>query len=294
MQLIIKNVTKKIRRKTILHQMNLRLSPGIYGLLGPNGAGKTTLFRCITGLYEITDGVIGFIDEVDGIVRLKAEDIGYLPQKFGIFKNMSVQDFMEYFATMKRIDKTEIAKEVKRCLEMVNLEERAKDRVKTLSGGMVRRLGIAQAILGDPKVILLDEPTTGLDPEERIRFKKIIAKMGQEKIIIISTHIVEDIDAICNKIIIMKKGNDLISGTKEEIIAGMQKSVFEVLDEEMYNKEEQFDIIRLQTKGAQVWSRILTDKEINGVKVEATLEDAYYEYMKREENEEGKNKRKEK
>lgn len=259
--------------------MNIRLSPGIYGLLGANGAGKTTLFRCITGLYEITDGVIGFIDEVDGIVRLKSEDIGYLPQKFGIFKNMSVQDFMEYFATMKRIDKTEIAKEVKRCLEMVNLEERTKDKVKTLSGGMVRRLGIAQAILGDPKVILLDEPTTGLDPEERIRFKKIISKLGNDKIIIISTHIVEDIDALCNKVIIMKKGQVLITGAKEEIIAGMKQSVFEVEEERLYNKEEMYHIIRLQTRGDKVFSRVLTDMEVDGQKVEATLEDAYYEYM---------------
>lgn len=279
MKLVLKKVTKKFKGKTVINEIDLKLSEGVYGLLGPNGAGKTTIFRCITGLYEVNSGVIGFIDTVDGIVDLKSEDIGYLPQKFGVFKNMKVKDFMEYFAVLKNVPKDEIREQVENCLKAVNLEEKINDKVKTLSGGMVRRLGIAQTLLGNPKLILLDEPTTGLDPEERIRFKKIISGISKDKIVIISTHIVEDIDAVCSKVIIMNSGRILACKSKEEMIGSVKSNVYEVEESQLATIEEPYFVIRLNSQGNQVYNRLITKAELPFGKVIPSLEDAYHEFI---------------
>ena len=272
MKLVLKKVTKKFKGKTVIDEIDLKLS-------GPNGAGKTTIFRCITGLYEVNSGVIGFIDTVDGIIDLKSEDIGYLPQKFGVFKNMKVKDFMEYFAVLKNVAKDERKEQVEECLKAVNLEERINDKVKTLSGGMIRRLGIAQTLLGNPKLILLDEPTTGLDPEERIRFKKIISQISKDKIVIISTHIVEDIDAVCSKVIIMNRGKILACGSKEEMIARVKSNVYEVEESQLTAIKVPYFVIRLKSQENQVYNRLITQAELAFEKVPPSLEDAYHEFV---------------
>ncbi|MBQ5676117.1 MAG: ATP-binding cassette domain-containing protein [Lachnospiraceae bacterium] len=280
MKLVIKNVVKNLGGKRVLDQLFLKMDEGIYGLLGPNGAGKTTLFRCMVGLYEVNKGAIGIIDEVDGIIDLQPHDIGYLPQKFGIFKHMSVQEFMEYFAFVKKVDKDERKNEVERCLKLVNLEDKARNKIKTLSGGMVRRLGIAQALLGDPRFLLFDEPTTGLDPEERVRFKQIISKIALNKIVIISTHIVEDIDAICDKAIIIKNGQVVVSGAKEELIKKMKYHVYEIEEQEGEEVEEPFYDLRFSSRDGKVYRRIITKAQLPKQECKATLEDAYHEFIK--------------
>ncbi len=204
----IRNVNKIFRKRYAVRNVTCEIAPGCYGLLGPNGAGKTTLLRCILGLYPVSDGEI---------ILDKNEKIGYLPQRFGLFRELKVRDMMDYFAVAKGIAKKERKAEIEKVLKLVNLLERADDKVGNLSGGMQRRLGIAQAILGDPGIIFLDEPTTGLDPEERARFKEVIRELAQTgKIIIISTHIVEDVESVCDRVLIMKEGRLLENVTVEQ------------------------------------------------------------------------------
>ena len=192
----IENVSKNFRRHKAIKGFTCELDKGCYGLLGPNGAGKTTLLRCILGLYPVSEGVVSL---------QKGEQIGYLPQRFGMFH------------AAKKVPKDKREAEIERVLADVNLSEKAEERVGHLSGGMQRRLGIAQAILGDPDILFLDEPTTGLDPEERSHFKEIIRKLAKDdKIIVISTHIVEEVEAVCDRVLIMKDGTLLENVTVEE------------------------------------------------------------------------------
>ena len=163
----IHNCNKNFKKIKAINNFSVNISQGVYGLLGSNGAGKTTLMRCICGLYQTDSGKI----ETD------IENIGYLPQKFGMFRELTVREMMEYFATLKKIDKSLQKAQIEDSIEKVNLSGRIDDRISTLSGGMVRRVGIAQAILGNPQVVLFDEPTAGLDPEERLRFKNVISRI---------------------------------------------------------------------------------------------------------------------
>ncbi len=214
-QIEIKNLSKRFRQKRVLEGINCIFKNGIYGILGPNGAGKTTMMRCITGLYSF-QGTI----EMNGkkIKKTPQTEIGYLPQKFGLFPELTVWEMMTYFCNLKKIPKADQYQVIEDALHMVNLISQKKTKISKLSGGMVRRLGIAQAFLGNTKVILLDEPTAGLDPEERIRFKNIISNMSKDRIIIVSTHIVEDVEACCDHIMVMNRGKKLFMGTNEKLI----------------------------------------------------------------------------
>lgn len=206
--LTLTNVSKRFRKREVLKDISLQFDRGCYGLLGPNGAGKTTLLRCILGLYPVNAGVISFEGEQGGI--------GYLPQKFGMFREMSVYDMLYYFAAVKKIPKKWQEEEIGRVLALVNMEDRRRERVSRLSGGMQRRIGIAQAVLGDPDIIFLDEPTAGLDPEERIRFRSVLTNIRENRTILVSTHIVEDVESVCDRVIIMNEGKILADTTVEE------------------------------------------------------------------------------
>lgn len=205
--LTIDHVYKKFGKREVLSDVCLQLEPGCYGLLGPNGAGKTTLLRMILNLYPVKKGAIHFGS---------AAAIGYLPQKFGAFRELKVSDILYYFAELKKLPKEKREDEIDRVLRLVNLSDRKQDRMSSLSGGMLRRVGIAQAILGDPDILIFDEPTAGLDPEERVRFKKLIRQIAGEKIILISTHIVEDVESLCSRVIIMNRGRILENLTTEQ------------------------------------------------------------------------------
>jgi ABC-2 type transport system ATP-binding protein len=267
----IKNLTMSFKKKEILHDISVTFERGTYGVLGPNGAGKTTLIRCLTGVYPIASDTI--FKSGHDITKLKTygETLGYLPQKFGLFKGMTSVEMMYYFSEMKKIPKEKQKHMVEECLEAVGMEERADDKVRTLSGGMIRRLGIAQALLGNPQVIILDEPTAGLDPEERIRFKNIISKISKDKLIILSTHIVEDVAALCDQVIILADGRIKEIGTGEEIASLADGCVYSVPLEQEDGLEEPYFICQ---QGEQSL-RVLSAKRQPGELQKPTIEDGY-------------------
>lgn len=261
----ITNCTKKFKKLKALDNFSMDFDNGVYGLLGPNGAGKTTLIRCICGLYK-TDG---------GTIDINSKTIGYLPQKFGMFKDLSVYEMMEYFATLKKIDKEEQKSAIEECIEKVNLTEKIKSPVGTLSGGMVRRLGIAQAILGNPDIIIFDEPTAGLDPEERMRFKNIIGNIKKDNTIIISTHIVTDVEAICDNIVVMNKGKVASLGTGIEIASLAENKVYLVnAENEKDLKGDFFVKDRLEKDGERIL-RVLSSEKQPGKLITSTVEDGF-------------------
>lgn len=210
----MKEVSMTLGKKRILKNISCTLENGIYGILGPNGAGKTTLLRCIAELYDNYEGEIRINGKAqkDGKVKL-----GYLPQKFSVFSDLRVVDIMNYFAALKEIPKADRRIRICNCLSMVHMEQYEDYKGGQLSGGMLRRIGIAQAMLDDPEILLLDEPTVGLDPEERIHFKEIIAGLKKDMVVLMSTHIVEDVEACCKAILIMKEGRICFAGNGEEL-----------------------------------------------------------------------------
>lgn len=268
----IKNLIKKYGKLEVLNINDLTISPGIIGLLGPNGAGKTTLLRCIVGVIKPTKGTITMSDDIG---------IGYLPQNFDLFRELKVYEMMEFFCILKKIPKNEITASIDNVLSLVNLSDKKYMFVKSLSGGMIRRLGIAQAILGNPKIIILDEPTAGLDPEERSRFINIIKKISVDKTILISTHVVSDVWQICNSILIMNHGMIIENSNKFKLISSVNNCVFEVPSESVHSLDNIYIISEDNGIG---FSRILSKKMLEGFfRVEATLEDAYL-YLINEEN----------
>ncbi|GAB6087968.1 ATP-binding cassette domain-containing protein [Alkaliphilus crotonatoxidans] len=272
------NLDKAFKKKEVLKNVSISLKPGVYGLLGSNGAGKTTLIRCLVKLYHITKGQIKYngVDVINN--NLFTENVGYLPQKFGLFKELTVYDNLQYFGVLKKIPKGLIETSIKASLEIVNLKDRINDRVSTLSGGMIRRLGIAQAILGEPEIIIFDEPTAGLDPEERLRFKNILSTIKENKIIIISTHIVEDVEACCDGLIIMNEGAILKEGSCGEIISMAEGKVFEVKEGTHINSS--CHIQKSYLKNGERFLRILSSKSVGDKRLEPTIEDGYMCIMK--------------
>lgn len=212
----VTNLTKGFKDKDVLQNLNIELDNGIYGFLGPNGAGKTTFIRCICGVYKTKAGVCT-LDEASVGSKEYVNLLGYLPQNFGLFRDMKVYNALEYMAFLKNIKKEKHKEEIESVLKRVNLEDKASSKVKSLSGGMLRRLGIAQALLGNPRLLVLDEPTAGLDPEERMRFKKIISGLEKDKIVLISTHICSDVESLCDKVIIINNGTILYNGNIEGV-----------------------------------------------------------------------------
>ena len=226
----LKEVRKSFRRKEILHGISCDLENGVYGLLGTNGAGKTTLMRCMTGYYQYKGDII--LNE-SNVRKMGLRKIGYLPQKFVGYPELSVYQMLEYFCNIKKLPRREWKDQIDQSLTYTNLEDKRDAKIRTLSGGMVRRVGIAQAILGDPQVILLDEPTSGLDPEERNRFKNVIDNISDGRIVILSTHIVEDVEASCDKTIVMADGNFIYQGDTLELCQYAAGRIVEVDEEQV-------------------------------------------------------------
>lgn len=263
--LVVKNCTKRFRKKVAVDSLSIVFKNGVTGLLGPNGAGKTTLLRCICGLYSLDTGSI----ETGG------GKIGYLPQQFGMFRGLTLYQMMEYFAAIKEIPKNKAISQIERCIELVNLSDRLNSKVSELSGGMVRRAGIAQAILGDPEIIILDEPTAGLDPEERVRLKNVISKIQAQKTILLSTHIVSDVEALCNRVIIMNEGKMAAQGSTEEIAHLGSGKVYDVAEKNESQLQGNFFIKDRQEENGERLLRVLSPVEQPGEQVKPTMEDGY-------------------
>lgn len=216
MELCIDRLTKQYENKIAVERVSLQLTNGVYGLLGANGAGKTTFMRMLCGILKPTSGTVTF-DGMDVSSEEYRAELGYLPQDFGYYPDFNGMDFLLYMASLKGLTKTEAKRKSKKLLELVSLSDVAKKKIATYSGGMKQRLGIAQALLNDPKIIILDEPTAGLDPKERVRFRNLIKELGTESIVLLSTHIVSDIEHIADTVLMMKAGQIVFNGSADEI-----------------------------------------------------------------------------
>lgn len=270
----VRNLSKSFGKKSVLKNVSFVLEKGVYGLLGANGAGKTTLIRCLTLLYPDKNNAI--LNNGVSITKDREylANIGYLPQQFGLFKELSVENALKLLASLKELNKSQSSDDIEKCLELVNLSDEKDKRVSALSGGMLRRVGIAQALLGSPELIIFDEPTAGLDPIERLRFKSIISKMDKDKIIIVSTHIVEDIDAVCDRVIVMDNGNMLGVYTCEELKSKADGKVYEMAENEIITAKNSFVEKVFEQEGKTI-KRVLSSERINGNQCNPTLEDGY-------------------
>lgn len=211
MELSIDRLTKQYQNKIAVDRISLRLNTGIYGLLGANGAGKTTLMRMVCGILKPTSGTITF-DGIDVSEERYRSMLGYLPQDFGYYPEFTGEDFLLYMAALKGMRKPQARRKTVELLKLVSLHDVAKKKIKTYSGGMKQRLGIAQALLNQPKLLVLDEPTAGLDPKERVRFRDLIKDLGKDSIVLLSAHIVSDIEHIADDILMMKSGQLIYQG----------------------------------------------------------------------------------
>lgn len=269
------NLNKSFKKKRAVDSFSYSFSNDVYALLGPNGAGKTTLMRCITNLYTPNSGEIKYNGKSTLNDKNFLSNVGYLPQKFGMFKELTVKEALLLLANLKGIDKSDANAGVEKSLELVNLSDRINSKVGALSGGMTRRLGIAQAIMGDPHIIIFDEPTAGLDPEERLRFKNIISQIKKDKIIIISTHIVDDVEAVCSQVMVMDDGKIIKTGSCEEIKETARGKMFVL--QEGNEKAISGDFVlqqRFESDG-KAMIKIISSVPQNLDKAQATLEDGY-------------------
>ncbi len=285
-ELELKQVSKTFKNKTAVQDVSICLNHGVYGLLGENGAGKTTLMRMLCGILKPTQGVI----HCDGmpILQMGGEYrrlLGYLPQDFGYYGDFSALRFLNYVAALKALPEEYAKNRIDELLEMVDLSKEKKNKLKTFSGGMLRRVGIAQALLNDPEILVLDEPTSGLDPGERVRFRNIISSLGKNRLVILSTHIVSDIEYIADKIMIMKNGQIMLSGDEAQILKEAEGCVWKcvVPENQVDSMDRKYVISNLRNQANQVELRIVSTQKPSedAEPVEVTLEDAYLFFTKK-------------
>lgn len=283
LELRLDRVTKRFGTKTAVDDANFTLTNGVYGLLGANGAGKTTLMRMMSGLLAPDSGEIRFQGEQ--ISRMGAEYrriLGYLPQDFGYYPDFTAERYLKYLAQLKALPPHRISEKMDEIWELTGLQDARRQKLKGFSGGMLRRLGIGQALLNDPEVLILDEPTSGLDPKERIRFRNIISSLGKDRIVLLSTHIVQDVEFIADEVFMMKKGRLTEAGNPREIAGKMRTRVWECLVDEAWAKRlnERFAVSNLKYEGGQVYLRIVSaDRPVPDAKeCEPNLEDVYLFY----------------
>lgn len=284
MKLELDDLTKVFGDFTAVNHISLTMTNGVYGLLGVNGAGKTTFMRMLCTLLKPTSGTICCNGK--DIFKMDSEYrklLGYLPQEFGFYPEFSVQDYLLYIAALKGIPPAAAKKRVKELIAKVGLSRAAHKKIKKLSGGMKRRAGIAQAMLNNPKILILDEPTAGLDPNERIRFRNLISELSEERLVLLSTHIVSDLEYIANEIWLMKDGELMHKGTADEIISSMPESVWECFAERemVCDLMKQYKISNMKTEPNGVTLRIISQEKpfMNAKKTEASLEDVFLYYF---------------
>ena len=280
-EIILKGVNKYYGKKHVLKNVDLTIEAGMFGLLGRNGAGKTTLMKVLATLLPINSGevsICGLSMKEQGRIR---GIIGYLPQDFSMYGNMTAYEAMDYLGVLSGLNKETRKTRITMLLKQVNLHIHAKIKVKAMSGGMKRRLGIAQAILNDPKVLIVDEPTAGLDPEERVRFRNLLSELAQERIVILSTHIVGDIEATCENIAIMDEGDIIFNGTVSQLLELSRGKIFtaEISRLEIEEVKRKYTVTSMLMSANNVSIRfICTSNEdifVGAKKTEPNVEDAY-------------------
>lgn len=237
MELYIDRLTKQYKNKIAVDRISLNLGTGVHGLLGANGAGKTTLMRMICGILRPDSGSISF-SGMDVSSENYRAILGYLPQDFGYYPDFTGLDFLMYMASLKGLRKKNARYRSREFLSLVGLEGQEKNKIKTYSGGMKQRLGIAQALLNHPKLLILDEPTAGLDPKERVRFRDLIARLGRESVVLLSTHIVSDVEQIADRILMLRDGRLIFDGPADEVRGNLEEFYLEQFDEERNGREK--------------------------------------------------------
>lgn len=286
MELKTIELTKKFGSKTAVNHLNITLTNGVYGLLGANGAGKTTFMRLLCNIQTPTSGKIVLNDKnIVGLNEKYRGLLGYLPQHFGYYPDFTALDFLLYVSALKGLNEKNAKKKSKELLEAVGLSAESKHKIKTFSGGMKQRLGIAQAMLGDPHILILDEPTAGLDPKERVRFRNLISAFAKNRIVILSTHIVSDAEFIAEEIIMMKSGQIVHFGKPQEITAEIDGQVWECAVPSAYAETyaAKFNTSNLRnTDKGETILRIISERPPmeNAVRVQPDLEDLYLFYFK--------------
>ncbi len=288
MELSIDRLTKHYGHKIAVDRVSATLGPGVYGLLGANGAGKTTLMRMLCSILEPTSGEVRFngkdVASMGGAYR---DVLGYLPQDFGYYPTYTAAEFLFYIAALKGIPKDHAGKRVKELLEMLDLAHVANKKIKTFSGGMKQRVGIAQALLNNPQVLILDEPTSGLDPKERVRLRNLLSEYAGNKIVILSTHIVSDVEAIADVVLVMNAGKIILQGAVPELARQVAGSVWELTVPKVLAREwqERVTVANYRHEGDNVVLRIISDERPSdeAVACEPTLDDAYLYYFGAEE-----------
>lgn len=281
MNLTIEHLSKQYRRNLWgLRDINLDLGPGIIGLLGPNGAGKSTLMRILATITRPTEGTVKW----NGVDIVKSPDtlrsvLGYLPQDFGIYPNLNAVEFLEYLAAIKGLDAKTARRRIDELLQLVNLVEAAKRPLGGYSGGMKQRVGIVQALLNDPRLLIVDEPTVGLDPEERVRFRSLLADLAGERIILLSTHIVSDVEASASEIILISQGRLVERACSEKLTADLAGAVWEmqVAAGELTAVKENYQVTATVRHNGGMLVRVISEGKPNTACLPAqpTLEDVY-------------------
>ncbi|WP_226681909.1 ABC transporter ATP-binding protein [Sutcliffiella horikoshii] len=288
MNLTIKNLSKSFGEKKVLDDVSIEFSAGVYGILGANGSGKTTLMRILASVLKPSAGQVYFNNQdIVGMDEAYRDVIGYLPQHVGFYKNFTAEKFLLYIAALKGLPKEQAKGKVDEVLELVGLSAERKGKVGRFSGGMKQRVGIAQALLNDPKVLIVDEPTAGLDPKERIRFRNLLAKIAINRIVLLSTHIVSDIEFIAREVVILKDGQLLRKDSPQDLLDGIADKVWsvKVAESEIPRFQAEFKVGNIGRVGDGVFDlRILSDSKPHedAVNEAPNLEDLYLYYFDEE------------
>lgn len=294
MELQLQKLSRRYGTKRAVDNITITLTPGVYGLLGANGAGKSTLMRMICGVLKPTSGAIRLNGKpMEELGEQYYTHLGYMPQDFGFYPDFTAREFMLYMAAVKGLSKKEATSRTDTLLHMVNLQDVADKKIRSYSGGMKQRLGIAQAELNHPSILILDEPTAGLDPKERVRFRNIISDFAKEKIVILSTHIVSDVSYIADTILMMKRGRFLLSEPMATVTNSIKGKVWEAFvdDREAADYSRRFSVVNLHHENNRVRLRMIHESAPlpGAYPVEPSLEDLFLYHFGEETKKEGRN-----